>query len=292
MTNDWRAAAEAAAAQLRDRLGLDDVAAGVVLGSGWGPLTAGWGAPVAAVPTAQVAHFRAPVAPGHDGRILRFDLPGPDGEARPVVALAGRTHLYEGHGPGAVAHGVRTLAALGAGTVVLTNANGSLRPEWPLGRVVALTDHLNLTGVSPLEGASFVDLTAAYDPDLRAGLLAAAAEDGVELATGVYAMLAGPHYETAAEAGMVRALGADVLGMSTVLEAIAAREAGLRVLALSTVTAHEASGEQIDPDEVVAVAEAAAGRLSPAVRRVLAGLPPSHPHVPAPSVAGSKETTS
>ena len=190
-----------------------------------------------------------------------------------MIVLAGRTHLYEGHGPGAVAHGVRTLAALGAGTVVLTNANGSLRPQWPLGRVVVLTDHLNLTGLSPLAGARFVDLTAAYDPELRAALLAAAADDGVELATGVYAMLAGPHYETAAEAGMVRALGADVLGMSTVLETIAAREAGLRVLALSTVTAHEASGRADRPRR---------GRRRRGGRRraALAGRA-AHPHQPA-----------
>lgn len=279
--------AEEAAAQLRHRLGLVRADVGVVLGSGWGPLVAGWGAPVAGVAAAEVAHFHAPVAPGHAGRVLRLDLDGGADEPLIVVVLAGRTHLYEGHGPAAVAHGVRTLAALGAGTLVLTNANGALRSDWPLGRVVALTDHLNLTGASPLTGAAFVDLTDAYDPVLRGALLAAAAEDGLELAAGVYAMLRGPHYETAAEARMAALLGADVLGMSTVLETIAAREAGMRVLALSTVTAHEGSGEQIDPDEVVAVAEASAARLGPTLSRVLTAA-----HAPAAFAAGRPEETS
>ncbi|QDC24290.1 purine-nucleoside phosphorylase [Georgenia yuyongxinii] len=278
--------AEEAAAQLRDRLGIRRADVGVVLGSGWGPLVAGWGAPAADVAAAEVAHFRAPVAPGHAGRVLRFELGGGDAPLT-VVVLAGRTHLYEGHGPGAVAHGVRTLATLGARTVVLTNANGALRTDWPLGHVVALTDHLNLTGASPLTGPAFVDLTDAYDPALRAALLAAAAEDGLDLATGVYAMLRGPHYETAAEARMAAFLGADVLGMSTVLETIAAREAGMRVLALSTVTAHEGSGEQIDPDEVVAVAEASAARLGPTLSRVLTAA-----RVPAASAAGRPKETS
>ncbi|MFH5822526.1 purine-nucleoside phosphorylase [Georgenia sp. AZ-5] len=270
MSTDWQARAEEAAGQLRARLGLARADVGVVLGSGWGPLVHSWGAPAAAVPMAEVAHFRAPVAPGHAGALLRYDLPAGGGDVT-VAVLSGRTHLYEGHGPGQVAHGVRTLAALGAGSVLLTNANGTLHPGWPLGQVVALRDHLNLTGASPLSGADFVDLTDAYDPALREETVRAAADDGVRLETGVYAMLAGPHYETAAEAGMVAALGGDVLGMSTVLETIAARAAGLRVLALSTVTAHEASGEAIDPDDVVRVAEAAAARLGPVLRRVLAG---------------------
>ncbi|MCL2316312.1 MAG: purine-nucleoside phosphorylase, partial [Actinomycetia bacterium] len=235
-------------------------AGGVVLGSGWGPAAEAWGTPLSEAATADVPGFLAPVAPGHAGRILHYRWADRD-----VLVLSGRTHLYEGHGPVLVVHGVRTLAALGARRLVLTNANGTLHPTWPLGQVVALTDHLNLAMVSPLAGARFVDLTDAYDPGLRARALAL----DPTLVTGVYAMFPGPYYETAAEARMAGVLGADVVGMSTVLEAIAARESGMAILALSTVTAHEASGEAIDPDEVVAIAETSARRLGGLIRAVL-----------------------
>ncbi len=249
MRDDPYAAAEQAAQFLRERFGLDQVFGGIVLGSGWGPAAESWGEPLHQVATAEVPGFLAPVAPGHAGRILHHRWSGRD-----LIVLSGRTHLYEGQGVEPVVHGVRVLAALGAQRLILTNANGSFRPDWPLGQVVALTDHLNLAWVSPLVGARFVDLTDAYDPVLRERALAL----DPSLATGVYAMFPGPHYETAAEARMAAAMGADLVGMSTVLEVIAARESGMAVLALSTVTAHEASGEIIDPDEVVRIAEASA----------------------------------
>lgn len=255
-------AADRAAAWLRVRLGVERVDAGVVLGSGWGPLVEDWGAPLGRWRTHEVPHFLAPVAEGHAGEVLAFDLGG-----RVVLVLAGRTHLYEGHGHRPVVHGVRTLAALGATRLVLTNANGSLRyDEWELGRPVLIRDHVNLTASSPLEGARFVDLTDAWSPRLRAR----AREVDPDLPEGVYAQLPGPHYNTPAEAEWLRRIGADLVGMSTVPEAIAAREAGLELVGLSTVTALEGSGSVTDPDHVVRAAADTARRLGPLVPALLA----------------------
>ena len=232
----------------------------VVLGSGWAPAVAGWPEPHLRAEIADVPHFRMPVAEGHRGELLGFDL---DGVA--VLVLSGRTHLYEGHGPRPVVHGVRTAAALGARLAVLTNANGSLRREWDVGRPVLISDHLNATGVSPVEGAHFVDLTDAWSPRLRE--VAHALEP--DLAEGVYAQLVGPHYNTAAEAEWLRRVGADLVGMSTVPEAIAARECGMEVAGFSTVTAIEGSGDVTDPVEVVAAAERTAGRLGPVLAALI-----------------------
>lgn len=226
----------------------------VVLGSGWGPAAAAFGEPVAAFAMTDVPGFLAPVAPGHAGEIRSYDL---DGVA--TLVYLGRTHLFEGHGLRPVVHGVRAAHAAGVRLAVLTNANGSLRADLELGQPVLVSDHLNLTATSPLEGARFVDLTDAWSPRLRA--LARSLDP--TLAEGVYAWLRGPHYETWAEAGWLRAVGADLLGMSTVPEAIAAREAGTELLGISTVTAVEGAAAGIDPDEVVAVAERTAARLGP-----------------------------
>lgn len=232
----------------------------LVLGSGWAPAIGHWGEPFARLRMADVPGFLAPVAEGHVGEVLAFDLDGVS-----TLVLSGRTHLYEGHGPRPVAHGVRTAAALGARLAVLTNANGSLRPEWPVGRPILVRDHLNLTGTSPVEGARFVDLTRAWSPRLRA--LARRLEPS--LAEGVYAQLRGPHYNTAAEAEWLRRIGADLVGMSTVLEAIACREAGLELLGLSTVTAVEGTDSATDPAQVVAAAEATARRSGPLLRELV-----------------------
>jgi purine-nucleoside phosphorylase len=184
-----------------------------------------------------------------------------------VLVALGRTHLYEGHGLAPVVRLVRAAGACGARTALLTNANGSLRRDWSLGQAVLVADHLNLTGTSPLEGATFVDLTDAWSPRLRD--LARSLDPSLE--EGVYAWLRGPHYETWAEAEWLRRVGADMLGMSTVPEAIAAREWGMEVLGLSTVTALEGPGTSpdtttpsgIDPSDVVAIAERTAARLGP-----------------------------
>jgi purine-nucleoside phosphorylase len=201
-----------------------------------------------------VPGFLTPTADGHAGEIRSYDL---DGVV--TLVLLGRTHLYEGHGLRPVVHGVRTAHAAGVRVAVLTNANGSLRDDWELGQPVLVSDHLNVTGTSPLDGARFVDLTDAWATRLRA----LARELDPSLGEGVYAWLRGPHYETWAEAAWLRAVGADMLGMSTVPEAIAARELGIEVLGLSTVTAIEGVASGIDPSEVVVIAERTASRYGP-----------------------------
>ena len=233
----------------------------VVLGSGWGGAAQALGTPTYESRMAELPGFRAPTAEGHAGLVRSYDV-----GSRRVLCFLGRTHLYEGHGAAAVAHGIRTAAAAGARTAILTNANGSLRRDWGSGTGVLIADHLNLSAMSPLEGPRFVDLADAWSPRLRQ--LAKRADPN--LVEGVYAMLPGPHYETYAEAHALRSLGADVIGMSTVLEAIAARELGLELLGLSVVTTVEATGEQIDPAGVVAVAEASATRLGRVISAVIA----------------------
>jgi purine-nucleoside phosphorylase len=246
--------ARAAAERLAAVTGVPRHRAVVVLGSGWGPAADALGEPVASLPMTDLPGFVAPVAEGHRGTVASYDVDGV-----PTLVLFGRTHLYEDHGLDPVVHGIRTAAAAGCTTAVLTNANGSLRRDWETGRVVLLRDHLNLTATSPLVGPRFVDLTDCWSRRLRAH----AHELEPALAEAVYAWLPGPHYETYAEAEWARRAGADVLGMSTVPEAIVARECGIEVVGLSTVTAVEGDDAGIDPSEVVAVAEASAARTGP-----------------------------
>lgn len=252
-----------AAVALAERTGVRRHAAAVVLGSGWDAATDVLGRPVAEVPVAELPGFLAPVAPGHRGLARSYDVDG-----LPVIVFLGRTHLYEGHGPAPVVHPLRVAAAAGARVAVLTNASGGLRDDWPPGTGALLADHLNLTFVSPLEGARFVDLTHAWSPRLRA--VARAADP--TLVEAVYAQLPGPSVQTVAETRMLRTLGADLVGMSTVVEAIAARAAGLELLGLSAVTTLEGTGDELDPDEVVAVAEATARRVSAVLPAVLAAV--------------------
>jgi purine-nucleoside phosphorylase len=226
----------------------------VVLGTGWAPAAEAFGEPVATLSMTELPGFVTPVAEGHRGTVASYDVGGV-----PTLVLFGRTHLYEGLGLAPVVHGIRTAAAAGCTTAVLTNANGSLRADWEPGRVVLVRDHLNLTATSPLVGPLFVDLTDCWSRRLRAH----AQEFDPTLEEAVYAWLPGPHYETFAEAEWVRRSGADVLGMSTVPEAIVARECGIEVVGLSTVTAVEGDDAGIDPSEVVAVAEASAARTGP-----------------------------
>jgi len=260
MPRDPHQLAADAADALAGAVSCDHHDAVVVLGSGWGGAADALGTPTAEVRMVDLPGFVAPVAEGHLGLVRSYPLGG----AR-VLCFLGRTHLYEGHGVDAVAHAVRTAAAAGCRTAVLTNANGTLRADWPPGTGVVIRDHLNLSGATPLRGPRFVDLSDCWNPRLRR--LARAADPA--LVEGVYAFLPGPQYETPAEARALRTLGADVLGMSTVVEAIAARDAGLDLLGLSVVTAVEIDGGPIDPAEVVAVAAAAAGRLGGVIRTVL-----------------------
>ena len=177
--------------------------------------------------------------------------------------MQGRVHLYEGHGPREVTAGVRWLAAQGARSMVLTNAAGTLNEGFAPGSWMMLSDHLNLTGVSPLEGARFLDLSEVYDAEWRGRFRVAAEALGMPLHEGVYAGLRGPQYETPAEVRMLRAVGADAVGMSTVLEAIQARELGLRVVAFSCLTNWAAGigGGTLDHQEVLETGKAAADSM-------------------------------
>ena len=204
--------------------GVSDHQVAVVLGSGWGPAADLLGDCMAEVSMADITGFPTPSALGHAGRIRSIRC----GDRR-VLVLLGRTHLYEGLGVAAVAHGVRTAAAAGCRTVILTNASGGLDPAWSPGTPVLIRDHLNLTGESPLRGADFIDMTQAYSSRLRN--LCRAIDP--TLPEGVYAQVRGPQYETPAEIGMIRAIGGHLVGMSTALEAIAARACGMEVLGLS-----------------------------------------------------------
>ncbi|MBN9754267.1 Purine nucleoside phosphorylase [Pseudonocardia sp. Ae406_Ps2] len=258
-TADPTARAHDAAAELARRTGTDTHDVAVVLGSGWRPAADVLGTPDAEVPMAELPGFVAPSAVGHGGtaRSLRI------GDTR-VLVLLGRTHLYEGHGMDPVAHGVRTAAAAGVRTVVLTNAAGGITEGLSVGQPVLIADHLNLLARSPLQGAHFVDLTDAYSPRLRA----AARELDPSLVEGVYAGLPGPHFETPAEIRMLRTLGADLVGMSTVAETIAARAAGLEVAGISLVTnlAAGLSGQPLNHQEVLDAGAAAATRMGSLLR--------------------------
>jgi purine-nucleoside phosphorylase len=257
--SDPYALARRAADQLRTRTGINTYEAFVILGSGWSAAADSFGDPVV-MTMESLPGFIAPVAEGHVGEIRSVGI-----EGHPVLVFAGRTHLYEGHGPAAVAHGVRTAAAAGCRLAVLTNANGSLREDWALGSGVLIRDHLNLSMTSPLVGARFVDLTDTWSTRLRR----IAQQANPELREGVYAMLPGPQFETWAEALALRKLGADILGMSTVLEAIAARELNVELLGVSVVTAIEGSPEGIDPQQVVAIGADSAKTLAPMIATVI-----------------------
>lgn len=249
MTDPSRRSADAAHV-IAERTGVERHDVAVVLGSGWAPAVEVLGEPTAVMPMADLPGFTTPTAAGHGGRVLSIPL-----GSHQVLVLVGRIHAYEGHDLSDVVHPVRTACAAGADTVVLTNAAGGLRADYAVGQPVLISDHLNLTARSPLVGAEFVDLVDAYSPALRA----LAREIDPTLAEGVYAGLPGPHYETPAEIRMLRTLGADLVGMSTVHETIAARAAGARVLALSLVT-NLAAGMTGDPLSHAEVLEA--GRQS------------------------------
>lgn len=263
------AGAEASARRLAAETGVDRHDAAVVLGSGWTPAAAAIGPATAEVPVTSLGGFPAPTVAGHAG-LVRSVQAG----SVAVLVFLGRAHLYEGHSPATVVHGVRTAIAAGCRVVVLTNAAGGIS-GYPVGQPVLLSDHLNLTGRSPLAGppppegypGRFADLTQTYSQRLRA----LAMEVDPELPDGVYAGLPGPHYETPAEIRMLQKLGADMVGMSTVLEAIAARHLGAEVLGISLVT-NPAAGlgaGTLDHAEVVAAGQAAAGRMGDLLAAIL-----------------------
>jgi purine-nucleoside phosphorylase len=240
--------ARAAAAEI----GTHDIA--VVLGSGWVPAADALGVAAAQWSYESLPGFAPPAVEGHAGLARSVQVGG-----LRVLVLLGRTHLYEGHGVEAVVHAVRVACAAGCRTVVLTNAAGGVNPGYEVGQPVLIADHLNLTAISPLVGPRFVDLTDLYAVRLRK----LAQECDPTLAEGVYAALPGPHYETPAEIRMLRTLGADLVGMSTALEAIAARAEGAEVLGISLVTNPAAgiTGAPLDHEEVLAAGNVSAHRM-------------------------------
>jgi purine-nucleoside phosphorylase len=272
--HDPYAAAARSAARLAELTGVARYDASVVLGSGWAPaadaFTRALGADVTEVPLADLGGFAPPSVPGHAGTIQSVTA----GNLRLLVFL-GRTHLYEGHPISASVHNVRTAVAAGCRLIALTNASGGIRETYRVGEPVIVRDHLNLTGRSPLYGppppapypSRFVDLTGLYSPRLRW----LAREADPSLTEGVYAALPGPHYETPAEIAMLRTLGADLVGMSTVMEAIAARHLGAEVMALSLVTnlAAGLTGEPLSHAEVIEAGRASAGRMGALLADVL-----------------------
>ena len=254
--------ADASARTLLSATGAPRFDVAVIFGSGWSVAAAAIGAAETELALDDLGGFAAPAVPGHS-RTVRYVRAG----GKHVLVFTGRVHLYEGYQPEVIAHPVRTAIAAGCGTVVLTNAAGGIREGLAAGQPVLVRDHLNLTGRSSLTGPRFADLTDLYTPRLRA--LAREADPG--LAEGVYAALPGPHYETPAEIAMLRVLGADLVGMSTVLEAIAAREMGAGVLAISLVTnlAAGLAGRPLSHAEVTETARASAGRVGELLAAIL-----------------------
>lgn len=246
--------AEQSADRLRELTGVDQHDIALVLGSGWMPAVEALGEATAEVSTTDLPGFAPPAVTGHAGKIRSVR----SGDKNLLIFL-GRTHFYEGLGVRSVVHGVRMSAAAGCKVVVLTNGCGGLKETWQPGTPVLIRDHINLTATSPIEGANFVDLTDLYSSRLRA---LCREVDGT-LDEGVYVQFPGPHYETPAEIAMVRAIGGDLVGMSTTLEAIAARESGMEVLGISLVTNMAAgiTGEPLNHEEVLEAGKTAATRM-------------------------------
>ncbi len=272
---DPKAAADAAAALIAAETDCRNHDIAIVLGSGWSNAVKAFDAPVAELPMSRVPGFAQPGAAGHGGSIASVAV----GELR-VLILTGRAHAYEGHDLAQVVHPVRTAAATGCRRLILTNAAGAVNRSYRVNGPVLIRDQINLTGRSPLVGPQFVDMVDAYSPTLRA--TAQRAHDALDgglgvvdsLPEGVYAGLPGPQYETPAEIEMLARLGADLVGMSTVHETIAARAAGMEVLGISLVT-NLAAGINDGPlshDEVLESGRNAAGQIGALLFGIVASL--------------------
>jgi purine-nucleoside phosphorylase len=247
----------------------------LVLGSGLGPLADEVREP-ASIPYSEIPGFPVSTAPGHAGRLVIGRL-----EGEPVAVMAGRAHLYEGYSPEKVVFPIRTLWRLGARILIVTNAAGGVNPVYRPGTFMIIADHINLTGRNPLVGpadsglgARFPDMTEAYDPALRALAHRASLAAQVSVAEGVYLGLLGPSYETPAEIRMARALGADAVGMSTVMEVIAAVHSGMRVLGISLIS-NMAAGmlpQKLTEEEVIDTANAVREPFARLLREILRSL--------------------
>ena len=263
MTNDPFELAQQAADYIAEHTGVPSHDIALVLGSGWGDAAELIGETTATLSASDIPGFSAPAVQGHVGTIRSVLTTN----GKRALVLGARTHYYEGKGVRAVVHGVRTAAAAGAKVMVLTNGCGGLNPEWTPGTPVLISDHINLTATSPLEGATFVDLTDLYSPRLRD----VARSVDASLDEGVYAQFTGPHYETPAEVRYAKTIGADLVGMSTALEAIAARHAGMEVFGISLVTnlAAGISPVALSHQEVLEAGQAAGPRISKLLAEII-----------------------
>ena len=227
-----------AAAVIAEKTGVAHHDLALTLGSGWAKAADLIGETTATVPATEIPGFSASAVVGHTGTVSSIALPS----GKHALVIGARTHYYENHGVRRVVHSVRTAAATGASIMILTNGAGGIRETWKPGTPVLISDHINLTADSPLEGATFIDLTDLYSKRLRD--LARSIDPSLD--EGVYTQFRGPHYETPAEVQMAKAIGGHIVGMSTSLEAIAARQAGMEILGLSLIT-NLAAGIQKTP---------------------------------------------
>lgn len=260
------AVARAAAEDIARLTGVAHHDIALTLGSGWGKAAELIGETVATIPATEVTGFGKPALEGHVGTLRSVRTP----RGRNVLVIGARTHYYEGHGVRRVVHSVRTAAATGAKTMVLTNGAGGIKHTWTPGRPVLISDHINLTGDSPLEGATFIDLTDLYSTRLRD--LARRVDPTLD--EGVYCQFRGPQYETPAEVQMAKTIGGHIVGMSTALEAIAARQAGMEILGFSLIT-NMAAGIQTTPlshQEVIEAGQTAEPVISALLAQVIGQL--------------------
>jgi purine-nucleoside phosphorylase len=260
------AIARDAAAQIAEKTGVERHDVALTLGSGWGAAADLIGETTATIPATEIVGFSKPALEGHLGSLRSILLPS----GKRALVIGARTHYYENHGVRRVVHSVRTAAATGATTMILTIGAGGIRETWKPGTPVLISDHINLTADSPLEGATFVDLTDLYSKRLRE--LAKGIDPSLD--EGVYCQFRGPHYETPAEVQMAKTIGGHIVGMSTALEAIAARQAGMEILGMSLIT-NLAAGIQKTPlshEEVIDAGKAAEPVISALLARIVAAL--------------------
>jgi purine-nucleoside phosphorylase len=258
--------ATVAAADIARITGVERHDIALTLGSGWGGAAELIGETTASFPATEVTGFSAPALEGHVGTLRSILTP----RGRRVLVIGARTHFYEGHGVRRVVHSVRTAAATGAKIMVLTNGAGGIKHTWKPGTPVLISDHINLTAATPLEGATFIDLTNLYSLRLRD--LARTIDPSLD--EGVYCQFTGPQYETPAEVQMAKAIGGHMVGMSTALESIAARQSGMEILGFTLVT-NMAAGIQTTPlshEEVMEAGHTAGPVISSLLARVIGAL--------------------
>ena len=265
-TADPFAIAQQAAAQLAEATGVEKHDIALTLGSGWAKAADLIGETTHTIAAPEIVGFSKPALEGHVGTLRSVLLPS----GKRALVIGARTHYYENHGVRRVVHSVRTAAAAGVTTMILTNGAGGIKPEWQPGTPVLISDHINLTADSPLEGATFIDLTDLYSQRLRD----VARTIDPSLDEGVYVQNRGPHYETPAEVQMAKAIGGHIVGMSTALEAIAARQAGMEILGMSLITnlAAGISPEPLSHQEVIDAGRAAEPVISALLAKIVAAV--------------------